>query len=296
MAICYWDAKMLWEARLRGISFKDTVTIGHLGLHLHPGEVTFFRQAYYGTFPESVVKPLGAYQFGDYSDSFLRDFLEVTSLTVIDISRYEGAETIHDLNLPIPENLQGRFDAVIESGTLEHIFNFPVAVANLMKLLKVGGTIFITSPANDLCGHGFYQFSPELMFRVFSNENGFELRKIVLFEALFPSVELTPHRKAYEVADPVMVRGRVGLISKGPVMMIVEAKKIIDVPLFTHFPLQSDYLALWNQEKAQSLPTDTKKVLRSVWRNMPFSIRTRIQGYIEKRRFSLSNRQFYKSL
>ena len=83
-----------------------------------------------------MVKPLAAYQFGDYSDSFLRDFLDVASLTVIDISPYEGAETIHDLNLPVPETLQGRFDAVIESGSLEHIFNFPVAVANLMKLLK----------------------------------------------------------------------------------------------------------------------------------------------------------------
>ena len=286
---------MLWGARLRGVSFKDTVTIGHLGLHLHPGEVTFFKQAHHTTFPESLVKPLEAYQFGDYSDSFLRDFLGVSSLTIIDISRYEGAETIHDLNQPIPENLQGRFDAVIESGSLEHIFNFPVAVANLMKVLKLGGTIFITSPANDLCGHGFYQFSPELMFRVFSNENGFELRRIVLFEALFPSVELTPHRKAYEVTDPVMVRGRVGLISKRPVMMIVEAKKIIDVPLFTHFPLQSDYVALWNQERGQNshTHTGTKKVLKSVWRNMPFFLRTRIQGYIEKRRFSFSNTHIY---
>jgi hypothetical protein len=134
------------------------------------------------------------------------------------------------------------------------------------------------------------------MFRVFTNENGFELRKIVLSEARFPSIELTSHRKAYEVTDPAMVRGRVGLISRGLVMMMVEAEKTIDVPLFTHFPLQSDYLALWNQEKAQSLHKDTKKVLRSVWRNIPFFLRARIIGYLEKRRFSFSNTQFYKGL
>jgi SAM-dependent methyltransferase len=285
---------MLWEARLRGIVFENTVTIGHLALHLHPAEVKFFRQAYHIRFPESSIKPLENYAFGGYSESFLRGFLNVTSLTIIDISPYEGADTIHDLNQPIPESLHGCFDVVIDSGSLEHIFNFPIAIANLMKLLKVGGTIFITTPANGLCGHGFYQFSPELMFRVFTGENGFELRKIVLFEALFPSVELTSHRKAYEVIDPDIVRGRVGLLSKGPVMMMVEAKKIGDVPLFTHFPLQSDYLELWNQQKAQAVQKDAKRMLRSVWRSVPYVLRARVQGYSEKRRFSFSNTEFYR--
>ena len=296
MAICYWDARMLWEARLRDMSFKNTATIGRLALHLHPAEVKFFRQDYHTRFPESSIKPLEDYTFGGYSESFLHGFLNVASLTIIDISPYEGADTIHDLNQPLPESLQGRFDAVIDSGSLEHIFNFPTAIANLMKLLKVGGTIFITTPANDLCGHGFYQFSPELMFRVFTSENGFELRKIILFEAVFPSVELTSHRKAYQVTDPDVVRSRVGLLSKVPVMMMVEATKISDVPLFTRFPLQSDYLELWRQEKTQTLHNGRKKLLRSVWQSVPYVLRARVQGYAEKKRFSFSNRQFYRSI
>ena len=78
--------------------------------------------------------------------------------------------------------------------------------------------------------------------------------------------------------------------------MMLEAKKTTDVPLFTHFPLQSDYVARWEQEEAQTLDKGTKKVLRSIWRNVPFFLRARIQGYREKRRFSFSNTQFYKSL
>jgi hypothetical protein len=42
---------MLWEARLRGASFKDTVTVGHQFLYLHPAEVRFFRKAYQANFP-----------------------------------------------------------------------------------------------------------------------------------------------------------------------------------------------------------------------------------------------------
>jgi SAM-dependent methyltransferase len=172
---------MLWEARLSGVTFKDAVTVAHLSLFLHPAEVKFFQQSYRANLAQSLIKPLENYKFGDYSDGFLRDFLGVSSLSVTDISSYEGADIIHDLNEPIPENLHGRFDAVIDGGSLEHIFNFPVAIKNLMQLLKIGGSLYLAAPANNLCGHGFYQFSPELMFRVFTKENGFELRRIVLF-------------------------------------------------------------------------------------------------------------------
>lgn len=287
---------MLWEARLRGASFRDTATIGHQFLYLHPAEVKFFRKAYQASFPGSTLKSLDAYKFGDYSDEFLREFLKVENLAVIDASDYEGADIIYDLNQPIPENLQNRFDAVIDSGSLEHIFNFPVAIANLMKLVKVGGSVFITTPANNLCGHGFYQFSPELMFRIFTEENGFELNRIILFEAKFPGIELTFNRKAFEVTDPEKVRGRVGLMSKGAVTMMVEAKKVSDAALFANIPLQSDYAALWNGGETRHPPSGVKKILKRIFENLPFFLQTKIIGYREKRNFSFSNTRFYKKL
>ena len=59
------------------------------------------------------------------------------------------------------------------------IFNFPVAIRNLMRMAKVGGQVFLTTPANNFCGHGFYQFSPELAYRIFALENGFEPASVV---------------------------------------------------------------------------------------------------------------------
>ena len=296
MGICYWDARMLWEARLRGASFKDTVTVGHQFLYLHPSEVKFFRNAFKANFPNLTAKSFDNYKFGDYSDEFLRELLSVKNLSIIDASGYENADIIQDLNEPIPENLRNRFDAVIDSGTLEHIFNFPVAIANLMKLVKVGGNVFITTPANNLCGHGFYQFSPELMFRIFTEENGFELNRIVMFEAKFPGIELSSNRKAYEVTDPEKVRSRVGIMSKSAVTMMVEAKKVSDAALFARVPLQSDYVALWNEGENKSQPAGAKKILKRIFENLPFFLQKRIIGYREKRQFSFSNRQFYKKL
>jgi hypothetical protein len=45
-------------------------------------------------------------------------------------------------------------------------FNFPVALANAMKMAKIGGHFAARTPANNQCGHGFYQFSPGLFYRI----------------------------------------------------------------------------------------------------------------------------------
>jgi hypothetical protein len=57
----------------------------------------------------------------------------------VDTSNHEGAKFIADMNKPIPPELAGRFSAVIDGGTLEHVFDFPQAALNVAKMLKVGG-------------------------------------------------------------------------------------------------------------------------------------------------------------
>ena len=215
MGLLFSEAKMFWQAKQAGVAFDSTLLIGHQSLYLHPAEVKYF-QKIAGSQKDLSCRVLNGYQFGDYSDDFLREFLGVTSLSILDNSPYQGANLIHDLNEPVPEILRNRFDAVIEAGSLEHVFNFPVAISSLMHMVKVGGKAFVTTPANNLCGHGFYQFSPELMFRVFSERNGFRLERVVLLPARFPRVELAPMRVGYAVTDPAIVRRRVEILSKNP--------------------------------------------------------------------------------
>ena len=297
MAICYWDAKVLWEARWRGVEFAKTATIGHLSLHLHGAELSYFRHAYRSKFPQSAHEPLEHYNFGDYSDGFLAGYLGVTEKTIMDASAYEGADTVHDLNLPIPESLREAFDVVIDNGSLEHVFNFPTAIGNLMSMVKVGGSLFISTPANNLCGHGFFQFSPELMFRVFTEENGFELQRVLLTEALFPSVEMSAHRDAFEVVDPEMVKSRVGLISSGPVTMLVEAKKVAAKEIFSKYPLQSDYVTLWKADENRKPETSVrKKILQRVFQSLPLEFRLRLSGLRQKKSFSFANQKHFKKI
>ena len=155
---------------------------------------------------------------------------------------------VHDLNTPSSADLFGRFDLLYDGGTLEHVFNFPVAIANCMRMLRVGGWLVIHTPANNQCGHGFYQFSPELFYRVFcrrtalpsvgcSSWKGFEKPVNAGLSTRFP--------------DPKEMRRRVQLDGGYPVSLLVAAQKTADVtPFQKTVPLQSDYSAMWSANAA----------------------------------------------
>ena len=284
MGLCYPDTRSVWDAYLGGNSFRKTLLIGHQQLFLHRSEIAFFTQA-----SGKELHSMAAYSFGDYADGFLRELLGIEQLSVMDFSDYEGADLIHDLNFPVPDHLVSQFDAVIDAGTLEHVFNFPVAIANLMKMTKVGGRIFIATPANNQCGHGFYQFSPELMFRIFSDANGFEIDRVSMYEADYPSIELSENHIVYDVIDPAAVGSRVGIVSAKPVTMIVEAVKTADVPPFEAPPLQSDYVATWEDgDAAKKAESAAKRIARKL------GFLTYAIGHREKSKYSFSNRRFYK--
>jgi hypothetical protein len=132
MGILYPEANIIWHALLAAGPFPEALTIGHQVLYLYPREVRMLRDSYRSRFPDTTGVPLQGYLFGSYSDGFLKEFLGAQSISILDYSSYEGANIIHDLNSPVPQNLEGRFDAVIDSGSLEHVFNFPIAIANIM--------------------------------------------------------------------------------------------------------------------------------------------------------------------
>jgi hypothetical protein len=295
MGLTFHDAKRLWEARLSGVSFENIVTCSHLQLFLHPPELEALRQDHRARSKHPLPVALADYKFGQYADDFWTQFLDANTVETLDFSAYEGASVVLDLNVPVPQSFHGRFDAVIEAGTLEHIFNFPVAIRNLMEMTKVGGMVFLTTVANNLCGHGFYQFSPELIYRIFSAENGFETTNVTLLEAAYPSVELVPMRAAYQVADPQKVRSRVALLSQGPVLMRVDAKRISDVVPFSTIPQQSDYVAAWEQKPGASERAALSWTSR-VFQALPAGWRQTIQGRREKIQCSFRNKDFYRKL
>ena len=112
-------------------------------------------------------------------------------------------------------------------------FDIPVAWRNCVALCRVGGHLFHSLPANNLSGHGFYQFSPELFFNLYQAKHGFELVGLWLAQKADP-------RYWWQVADPAAVRRRVTLRNAHEVYLLVLARKLKEIgPLPP--PQQSDY-------------------------------------------------------
>ena len=168
----------------------------------------------------------------------LFSYLGSTSIAVMDNSPFEGADLIHDLNTPVDPSLHSQFDCIFDGGTLEHVFNIPVAMDNIKSMLRVGGLFISINGANNFFGHGFYQFSPELMWRVFSRKSGFEVETMgVMDTANEPALILC--------RDPASTGERDHIPNSAQaVYLMMAARKTREVTEAV-VPQQSDYQAAW---------------------------------------------------
>lgn len=229
---------LLFVRERLGVSFKKTAMIGRQKMNL-TGEALGANLEKFGVGGAMANEILAAAD--GYAEPFF-EMLGADEISSFDASDYENATFVHDFNQPIPDEFKNKFTAVLDGGTLEHIFNFPLAIKNCMEMVAVGGHFLAITPTNNYLGHGFYQFSPELFFRIFNKENGYEMRKTIIFE---------DHERApwFEVVDPDEINERVTLLNSMPSYLLIVAEKTADVPIFEKTPQQSDYSAMWNEAK-----------------------------------------------
>jgi len=235
MGITKADCTFLFYAKKLNVSFESTCTLGRLILYVEKKDIQACLQKY-----QNGAKKLEEVVFADDYTEPLFEILGAKNLQTIDFSSYENASIIHDLNTPIPKNLHNSFSCVLDSGTLEHVFNFPVAIKSCMEAVKVGGHYIGITPVNNQMGHGFYQFSPELFYRIFSEENGFKVIKMLI------AVTNENEMVWYEVADPKHVSNRVMVVNNFPLSLMFIAEKVAQKELFITTPQQSDYTSTWN--------------------------------------------------
>lgn len=275
-------AKFLLSARERKVDFRKTLMLGNQKLDLSKSDCQHLRNVFHSS------------DFSQIKDSreFFR-FLGAKEVSSMDISDYEGAEILHDLNQPIGGELTERFTFVLDGGTLEHIFNFPLALANAMKMVAVGGHLAVIAGGNNFLGHGFYQFSPELFYRALSNDNGFEIKRMIAAEV---------GGNWYEVADPKQIKGRVELINDKPTYLMVLAKKNADKPLFLNAPQQSDYAAMWEVEnhaqEAERSPNKLKNFIKQnefLYQTLAQLMQSQVNSLLRKEK-SFANNKAYKSV
>lgn len=228
--------RFLLSSKRKGISFRNTLMVGRQILNLDFRE---FRENLQGFSLYESDRQVETFLAGSagYAEEFLR-YLGAEKIDSLDYSAYEGANILQDMNLPLPQQLKGKYSLVLESGSMEHIFNFPQSIANCMEMVEEGGHLLIITPVNNIMGHGFYQFSPEVFYRILNESNGFIIEQMLIFE-------YSPEEKWYQVEDPKKVRCRVELMNSSATYLCLRARRIKAQPLFTRFPYQSDYEDAW---------------------------------------------------
>ena len=194
--------------------------------------------------------------FEGYCENLLIAKLGAYSVESIDDSGYEGATHIFDMNKTLPA--ASKYDTVIDAGTLEHVFNVPQALLNVSTLCADRGRILHILPANNYCGHGFWQFSPELFFSLYSEKNGYSDTRIFL-------VSLDDWDTWYECVKPNGSRGEFRSIGRAPLLIMAATTKS---GAFSHQDVQqSDYIAAWNaDEESNYRPTGFReKIKNTAW-------------------------------
>jgi len=246
MGLDYNSIKLLLWAKNLGVGFDRCVTLGRQGLDCSPRRFRrVVREFGIRATEEEALRCLRHEPCSSlYAEEFLR-FLGAQEIVSVDRSDFEGATLLHDLNERFPETQRERFTLVLDAGTLEHIFDYPSALRHSLELVAPGGHFITTAtPAQNLMGHGFYQLSPELFFRTFCGENGFALRKIVLFDTSRIDAPF------FEVHDPALTGKRTELKSSRPMHLAVLAQRTESKPILAHHPQQSDYAAAWQRHQA----------------------------------------------
>lgn len=178
---------------------------------------------------------------GGFADGLIRH-LGGKTVDSLDASDWEQSSVVHDLNEPLPEELHSQYTAVLDTGTLEHVFDFPVALKNCLSAVSVGGHYLSISPTNNWCGHGFYQFSPEAYYGVLGADNGYEVSCM-----LMRSVRLGA--RWYRVADPAKSQVKPG--GAWSSLLYTVGRRVSEKEILATKPQQGKYAAVWEAERRQ---------------------------------------------
>jgi hypothetical protein len=115
------------------------------------------------------------------SDVTFFKMLGFNKVDSLDYSDYQGCTILHDLNYPIPKDLEGKYELVFDGGTMEHVYDVAMVMSNFNALTKISGRIIHASPSSNHTDHGLYMFSPTF-FVDYYETNKWELLETLLFE------------------------------------------------------------------------------------------------------------------
>lgn len=234
MALNSISAELLLHCRRLQPNAADFLMLGRQWLRLSPAEAARLGQEH-----RLKLDDLADAQMTDttYAEPFFQR-MGFQKVEALDVTTYQGAGLVHDMNTALPTEHHGKWDWVFDGGSLEHIFDFPNAIRNCAALLKPGGLFITQCPVNNWMGHGFYQFSPELFYRTFAKAHGFRVRFAALVSHTQPLV-------FHALKDPADTGKRLQFNPEERLSLLFVAEKSAGAQIGE--VQQSDYSVRWNE-------------------------------------------------
>jgi len=238
LGIDYHALKFLKYCRERQ-AFGAVATIGRQGLHLPPWRV------------RDILGLAAMTDYGEYCERLLTEHFGASAVESYDNSDYESATYVRDLNLALTPEKQ--YDTIIDAGCLEHIYNVSNALKNVSAMAKPGAQILHILPSNGFCGHGFWQFSPELFFSLYSEANGYCDTEVFL-------ADLANERCWYKVKEPRSGK-RAELVTAKALHVLVRTR--LAKPFSHDAVQQSDYRFAWKKHAVADAQLETGPAKRA---------------------------------
>lgn len=152
----------------------------------------------------------------------------------VDILAGPGVDVVCGASDLVPRFGEAMFDAIISTEMLEHVRDWRVAVSNMKRVLKPGGTILITTRSRGFPYHGypydFWRYTPDDMRTIFADMQLQALVSDPMAPGVFVKVR-KPHdfveRDLADVPLYSVVAGRRALYVTGLDLLIFKLRRAV---------------------------------------------------------------------
>lgn len=166
MAILMQNAVFLLQEHKHRPIVGDVLTMGRQTVTLTYHEAISLLHDHgvamrYGHVHELDTSTVTSAQLGWISDRCFFSMFTDATVKAMDVSEYEKADYIHDLNQPLPLGLHGIADFIFNGSVLDDLFNPGQAIRSMSEMLRPRGRIMHCEAGAQLgTGNAYVAYSP----------------------------------------------------------------------------------------------------------------------------------------
>ncbi len=204
--------------------------------------------------------------------------LGIKDLSSMDVTDYEQATIIQNLNEPVPTALHDKFDFIIDGGTFDHLFDIRTAFENVVRMLRPDGRVFHWDAASNFTGASYLSFSPDLFYDYYTT-NDFVDCKVYIAE-----IDKLSQENDWDFYEFDGAGAYAHFISPRIQMVVVIAEKG-ELSAYDKMPIQAQYRETQaNHQKVPNIGLPRIAFIRLKQYGLKWCIKKVISNHLDKKK------------